>query len=172
MTSLTVNELEALVPPFEAAFLQDLAAWTLHGRRRPLRRYTTSKNCHRPTAEDRLLFMLVSLKQHTLHTRHGRVCGMRQSKAHRWIHVFLPVWRTALRPLGDAPCRSVEALRQRLAGEAPPLPLTPCELETAQAALPTAAPLFVMTVLSDPFRVRPTRRNSTHALAARPSSTC
>jgi len=172
LTSLTVDEFEALVPPFEAAFLQYMAAWTFHGRRRQSRRYTTYKNCPLPTAEDRLLFILVYLKQHTLQTLHGRLFGMRQSKANHWIHVLLPVLRTTLRALGDAPCRSVEALRQRLGGALPPLPLTPCESETAQAAPPTAAPLFVMTAPSDPFRVPPTRRNSKRALAARKSGTC
>jgi len=41
LTSLTVDEFTALVPPFEVAFLDSMAAWTLHGRRRQSRRYTT-----------------------------------------------------------------------------------------------------------------------------------
>lgn len=41
LTSLTVDEFAALGPPFEAAFLDSMAAWTLHGRRRQSRRYTT-----------------------------------------------------------------------------------------------------------------------------------
>src|SRR5215467_11154113 len=34
LTSLTVDECAALVPPFEAAFLDYMAVWTLHGRHR------------------------------------------------------------------------------------------------------------------------------------------
>jgi hypothetical protein len=90
-----------------------MAAWTLHGRRGQSRRYTTSMNFPLPTPEDRLLFILVYLKQHTIHLLHGRLFGMRQSKATQWIHVLLPVLRNALRTLGDAPCRSVEALAVR-----------------------------------------------------------
>jgi len=172
LTSLTVDEFEALVPPFEAAFLQYMAAWTFHGRPRQSRSYTTYKNCPLPTAADRLLFMLVYLKQHTLQTLHGRLFGMRQSKANHWIHVLLPVLRNTLRALGDAPCRSVEALRQRLGVEVPPLPLASAVSEAAQAAPPTAAPLFVMTAPSDPFRAPQTRLNRKRALAARKSSTC
>ena len=172
MTSLTVDEFEALVPPFEAAFLQYMAAWTFHGRPRQSRSYTTYKNCPLPTAADRLLFMLVYLKQHTLQTLHGRLFGMRQSKANHWIHVLLPVLRNTRRALGDAPCRSVEALRQRLGVEVPPLPLASAVSEAAQAAPPTAAPLFVMTAPSDPFRAPQTRLNRKRALAARKSSTC
>ena len=109
-----MDEFAALVPPFEAAFLGYMAEWTLHGRRRQSRRYTTYKNCPLPTPEDRLLFILVYLKQNTIHMLHGRLFGMRQSKATQWIHVLLPVLRHTLRTLGDAPCRSVEALRERL----------------------------------------------------------
>jgi hypothetical protein len=88
LTSLTVDEFAALVPPFEGAFLDYMAAWTLHGRRRQSRRYTTYANCPLPTPEDRLLFILVYLKQHTIHLLHGRLFGMRQSKATQWIHVL------------------------------------------------------------------------------------
>src|SRR5712691_8747064 len=95
LTSLTGDEFAALVPPFAAAFLSYMAAWTLHGRRRQSRCYTTYKNFPLPAPEDRLLFILVSLKQHTMHTLHGCVFGMRQSKANPWRHVFLPVWRCA-----------------------------------------------------------------------------
>ncbi len=34
LTSLTVDEFAALVSPFAAAFLDYMATWTLHGRRR------------------------------------------------------------------------------------------------------------------------------------------
>ena len=152
LTSLTVDEFAALVPPFEAAFLDSMAAWTLHGQRRQSRRYTTYINYPLPTPEDRLLFILVYLKQHTIHLLHGRVSGMRQSKATLWMHVLLPVLRNALRTLGDAPCRSVEALRQQLGGEGALLPLTSAPLEAVPVAPPEAAPLFVMTAPSDPSR--------------------
>jgi hypothetical protein len=87
LTSLTVDEFRALVSPFEEAFLGCMAAWTLHGRRRQARRSTTYQNCPLPTQEDRLLFILVYLKQHPTQQLHGRLFGMRQSKATPWIHV-------------------------------------------------------------------------------------
>lgn len=109
LTSLTVDECTALVPPFEAAFLDDMADWTLHGRQRQARRDTTYKNCPLPTPEDRLLFILVYLKQNPTQLLHGRLFGMRQSKATPWLHVLRPVLRNTLRPIGDAPSRRVEA---------------------------------------------------------------
>ena len=172
LTSLTVDEFAALVSPFEAAFLDYMAAWTLHGRRRQSRRYTTYANCPLPTPEDRLLFILVYLKQNTIHLLHGRLFGMRQSKATPWIHVLLPVLRNALRALGDAPCRSIEALRHHLGGTEALLPAVWAPSEAVPASPPAVAPLFVMTAPSDPSRAPQTRRNSKRVLAARKSGIC
>jgi hypothetical protein len=172
LTSLTVDEFAALVPPFEAAFLDYMAVWTLHGRRRQSRRYTTYTTCPLPTPEDRLLFILVYLKQHTIHLLHGRLFGMCQSKATQWIHVLLSVLRHTLRTLGDAPCRSVEALRQHLGGELPPVSWASAPAETVPTATPAVAPLFVMTAPSDPSRAPQTRLNRKRVIAARKSGTC
>ena len=117
-----MEEVRALVPHFEAAFLDYMAEWTLHGRRRLARCYTTYKNCPLPTPEDRLLCILISLTQNPTQLLHGRVFGMRQSKATPWLHVLLPVLCNTLRTLGDAPCRSLETLCERLGVEGPLLP--------------------------------------------------
>ena len=172
LTSLTVEECRALVPPFETAFLGDMAEWTVHGRRRPSRRYTTYQNCPLPTPEDRLLFILVYLKQNPTQLLHGCLFGMRQSKATQWIHVLLPVLRNTLRTLGDAPCRRVEAWRERLGVEVPHLPLEPSPAEEVRATTPPVAPLFVMMAPSDPSRAPTTRLNRKGVIAARTSGTC
>jgi hypothetical protein len=114
LTSLTVKEFQALVPPFEAAFQAHMADWRLDGRLRTARRYTTDQNCPLPTPEDRRLFILVYLKTYPLQVVQGRLFGMGQSKAHQWIHVLLVALRATLRTLGDAPTRSLTALAQRL----------------------------------------------------------
>src|SRR5919205_4212741 len=114
LTSLTVDEFQQLVLPFEAAYQSHMAHWRLDGKPRTVRRYTTYQNCPLPTPEDRLLFILVNLKQHPTQLLHGRLFGMRQSKTTQWIHVLLPVLRNALRTLGDARCRSGEASRSHL----------------------------------------------------------
>jgi hypothetical protein len=171
LTSLTMDEFAALVPAFEAAFLGYMAEWTLHGRLRQSRRYTTYKNCPLPTPEDRLLFILVYLKQNIIQMLHGRLFGMRQSKATQWIHVLLPVLRNTLRTLGDAPCRSVEALREHVGMDIPPLPAV-SPAEEGRAVTPPAAPLFVMTAPSAPFRAPTIRLNRKRVIAARKSGTC
>src|SRR5205809_3677892 len=113
-TSLTLDEFQQLVPPFEAAFHARMAAWRMDGKPRTARRFTVYKNCPLPTPEDRLLFILVYLKTSALQVVQGRLFGMVQGKANQWIHVLLPGLLAALRPLGDAPTRSLPALAQRL----------------------------------------------------------
>src|SRR2546426_6995668 len=112
--SLTLDEFQQLVPPFEAAFQAHMAAWRLDGKPRTARQFAVYKNCPLPTPEDRLFFLLTSLKTSSLQVVQGRLFGMGQSTAHQWIHALLPVLLAALRTLGDAPARSVAALAQRL----------------------------------------------------------
>src|SRR5215472_6433746 len=143
VTSLTLAEFQQLVPPFEAAFQAHLAAWRLDGKPRTARRFTVYNNCPLPTPEDRLFFILTSLKTYALQVVQGRLFGMVQSKANRWIHVLLPVLLAALRALGDAPARSLTALAQRLgiAEATAATVVTPLEEESAPVvAVPTATP--------------------------------
>jgi len=113
-TSVTLDEFQHLVPPFEAAFQDRMATWRMDGKPRTARRFTVYQNCPLPTPEDRLLFILVYLKTYALQVVQGRLFGMVQSKANRWIHLLLPALLAALRALGDAPARSLTALAQRL----------------------------------------------------------
>ena len=113
-TSLTLDEFQQLVPAFEAAFHARMAAWRMDGKPRTVRRFTVYQNCPLPTPEDRLLFILTYVKTYALQVVQGRLFGMVQSKANRWIHILLPTLLAALRALGDAPARSLTALAQRL----------------------------------------------------------
>src|SRR5215471_17518199 len=82
-TSVTLDEFPLLVPPFEAAFQAHMAAWRLDGTPRTARRFRVYHNCPLPTPEDRLFFLLTSLKTSALQVVQGRLFGMRQSKAHQ-----------------------------------------------------------------------------------------
>ena len=153
VTSLTLDEFQQLVPPFETAFQAYLAAWRLDGKPRTARRFTVYKNCPLPTPEDRLFFILTYLKTYALQVVQGRLFGMGQSKANQWIHVLLPALLTALRTLGDAPARSLTALAQRLGvSEADAATVVapleePVPMVTGPAAAP-ASPLLPMTGLN------------------------
>src|ERR671926_1934439 len=114
LTSLTLDEFQLLIPPFEPAFQTHMREWRLDGKPRTARQFAVYHNCPLPTPEDRLLFILAYVKTYSLQVVQGRLFGMGQSKANQWIHVLLPVLLTALRTLGDAPARSLTALAQRL----------------------------------------------------------
>src|SRR5216684_2198652 len=150
-TSVTLDEFQHLVPPFEAAFQAHMAAWRLDGKPRTARQFAVYKNCPLPTPQDRLFFILVYLKTYALQVVQGRLFGMGQSKANQWIHVLLPALLAALRALGDAPARSLIALAQRLGvSEADAATVvTPLEEEPAHGgadpAAEAASPLLPMT---------------------------
>ena len=176
-TSLTLDEFQQLVPPFEAAFHARMAAWCMDGKPRTARRFTVYKNCPLPTPEDRLLFILTYLKTYTLQVVHGRLFGMVQGKANQWIHVLLPVLLTALRTLGAAPARSLAALAQRLGVSEADVAtvVTPLEEEPAlggadPAAAP-ASPLLPMTAPSGASSAPKTRLNSKRVIAGRRKTT-
>jgi Helix-turn-helix of DDE superfamily endonuclease len=150
-TSVTLDEFQQLVPPFEAAFQARMAVWRMDGTPRTARRFTVYKNCPLPTPEDRLLFILTYLKTYALQVVQGRLFGMVQGKANQWIHVLLPALLAALRALGDAPARSLTALAQRLgiseadaATVAIPLEEERAPVATGPVAAP-ASPLLPMT---------------------------
>ena len=177
LTSLTLDEFQQLVPPFETAFQAHLAAWRLDGKPRIARRFTVYKNCPLPTPEDRLFFILVYLKTYALQVVQGRLFGMGQSKANQWIHALLPVLLAALRTLGDAPARSLAALAQRLGvSEADAATVvTPLEEEPAPVvAVPTAvpaAPLLPMTAPSGASSAPKTLLHRRNVIAARKKTT-
>src|SRR6266567_3783986 len=176
-TSVTLDEFQQLVPPFETAFHARMAAWRMDGKRRTARRFTVYKTCPLPTPEDRLVFILVYLKTYALQVVQGRLFGMVQSKANRWIHVLLPVLLAALRTLGDAPARSLTALAQRLGVSEAAAATVVAPLEEALVpvvAVPAAAPaspLLPMTGQNDASFAPKTLLNRPTVIAGRKRTT-
>ncbi len=163
LTSLSVDEFEQLVSPFDAAFVRHMQHWTMEGKPRTGRAYSQYATCPLPTPEDRLLFILSYLKVAALQVAHGALFALSQSNANKWLHVLLPVLEQTLLDLGDAPARHLQALTQRLA-----------ELRHAeQAAIATdstaAAPLFFTMAPNVPLRAPTTRMSKVRVIAARKS---
>src|SRR5215468_8361439 len=176
-TSLTLEEFQQLVSPFETAFQTRMAAWRMDGKPRTTRRFTVYKNCPLLTPEDRLLFILVYIKTYTLQVVHGRLFGMVQGKANQWIHVLLPALLAALRALGDAPARSLAALAQRLgvseaaaATVVTPLEEEPAPVVSIPATVP-ASPLLPMTGPNGASSAPKTLVNSKRVIAGRKKPT-
>ena len=176
-TSLTLEEFQQLVPPFEAAFHAHMAAWRLDGKPRTARQFAVYQNCPLPTPEDRLFFILTYLKTYSLQVVQGRLFGMGQSKANQWIHVLLPALLAALHTLGDAPARSLTALAQRLrlseaaaAAVVGAVEVEPAPSVAAPVATPDA-PLLPMTGPNDASSAPKTLLNRPHVIAARKKTT-
>jgi hypothetical protein len=176
-TSLTLDEFQQLVPPFEVAFQAHMAAWRLDGKPRTARRFSVYQNCPFPTPEERLLFILAYVKTYSLQVVQGRLFGMGQSKANQWIHVLLPVLLAALRTLGDAPARSLTALAQRLGvSEADAVTaVTPLEEAPAPGVVAPAttleAPLLPMTGRNGASSAPKTLLNRKKVIVARKGTT-
>ena len=171
-TSVTLDEFQLLVPPFEAAFHARMAAWRMDGKPRTVRRFTVYKNCPLPTPEDRPLFILVYLKTYALQVVHGRLFGMVQGKANQWIHVLLPALLAALRALGDAPARSLTALAQRLGvSEADAASVVGSVAEESAPVATPDAPLLPMTGRNGGLSAPRTLLNRPTVIAARKKTT-
>jgi Helix-turn-helix of DDE superfamily endonuclease len=172
-TSVTLDEFQQLVPPFETAFQAHMAAWRLDGKPRTARLFTVYKNCPLPTPEDRLFFVLTYLKTYSLQVVQGRLFGMGQSKANQWIHVLVPALLAALRTLGDVPARSLTALAQRLGvSEADAATVVASlEEELVPVATAPASPLLPMTAPSGGSSAPKTLLNRKRVIAARKKTT-
>ena len=173
VTSVTLDEFQQMVPPFETAFQAHMAAWRLDGKPRTARQFTVYKNCPLPTPEDRLFFLLTYLKTYALQVVQGRLFGMGQSKAHQWIHVLLPALQAALRTLGDTPARSLIALAPRLGvieGDTAAV-VTPLAGDPPPIAAAPAAPLLPMTAPNDASSAPKTLLNRRRVRAARQRTT-
>src|SRR5690349_16442389 len=173
LTSLTLEEFQVLVAPFEAAFQEHMAAWRLDGKPRTARRFTVYRTCPLATPEERLFFVLTYLKTAAVQVVQGRLFGLGQSKANQWIHVLLPAVLAALRALGDAPARSLAALAQRLGVSDGTLVAAPLEAPapaSGPACAPVAGqvfPLLRMTGRNDASSAPRTRLNRPSVTAAR-----
>lgn len=162
LTSLTVEEIAELAGPFETAFREHMASFTLEGKRRKNRSYVGYTNTPLPTPEDRLLFILSYLKENPTQKDHGQLYGMSQGKANHWVHALFPPLRAALRAMGVAPARNFAAVLERL--KATTVLASDEASEQPPPLLPTTAP-------NDPPHGPLMRLNRSSTTAARNAST-
>ena len=155
MTGLTEHEFQALLPPFEQAFVAYMHDHTLDGQPRTVRRYRTYDNCPLPTIADKLLFILTYIKQNPIQEVQGQLFGMSQSNTNKWIHLLHAVLNQALAHQKLLPARTADDLAVLLADARPKIAPGP--------------PLFGMMALSDRSTVPSIPRNSRNTTAARRS---
>ncbi len=105
LTSLEPDEFATIVPIFDACFLERMRDYTIDGLPRLNRRYTAYKNSPLPTPEDKLLFILVHMKQNLTQEVQGQLFGMIQSDANKWLQLLRPILLHALEQLAVVPAR-------------------------------------------------------------------
>ncbi len=142
------DEFTTMLPAFEAAFLERMRAYTIDGLPRLNRRYAAYNNSPLPTSEDKLLFILVHIKQNLTQEVHGQLFGMIQSDANKWLQVLRPVLAEAFQRLDVLPARLAAAMEQ-------------AKMQTSDDT-----PFVIMMVRNDRFNdqsIRMHRRNTTAA---------
>ncbi len=123
LTGYTRQEFAALLPFFQQSYDDYLRGRTIEGYERIGQIPKSYQNSPLPTIEDKLLFILVYLKQNPTQTVHGYLFGMSQSNANKWIHVLHAVLNRALAQLESLPQREmvIEGVDQETDGAASPL---------------------------------------------------
>jgi hypothetical protein len=154
LTGLEENEFDSLLPPFKIALERHLSQYTVDGQERIGRNFVDYKNALLPTPEDKLLFVLIFLKQNLIQEVLGALFEMSQPKVNDWLQTLVLVLRNTLRSLGDAPSRSIDALK----------------LDMDQRGQEDN-PLFVWTLPNVPFSDRARKRFNAPITAARKNIT-
>src|SRR5688572_33508002 len=110
LTGYTVDEFRALLSFFRVRFQAYVARFTLEGKPRQNRTYSTYKNSTFPTMEDQLLFILNYMKTYPIQQTQAQLLGIQQSHANQWIHLLLPLATQPLAASDALPARKTEPL--------------------------------------------------------------
>jgi hypothetical protein len=110
LTGYTVEEFRALFSFFRVRFLAYVARFTLEGKPRQHRTYSTYKNSTFPTMEDMFLFILSYMKTYPIQQTQAQLFGIQQSQANQWIHLLSPLVKQALADCGELPARKNEEM--------------------------------------------------------------
>ncbi len=107
MTGYTQQEFTALLPQFQTSYDDYLTKYTIEGYERVGQVPKSYHNSPLPTIEDKLLFILVSLKQNPTQTLQGYLFGMSQTNVNKWFHLLHTVLNNALAALDALPQRDM-----------------------------------------------------------------
>ena len=117
LTTLDPAEFRNLVRPFDRAFVQRRKMYSITGKRRriPASRVRLSKPTKvLPTREERLLFILLSLKTDAIQQHLALTFGLKQTTVSKWQRFLEPVLDKTLRRLGHRPARTLDELVAQL----------------------------------------------------------
>lgn len=115
MTGLYVLEFDHLVPNFQAQWRNFYRIHTIQGYKRKAPLMNPMKDTPTlPSLEEKLFFILVYLKNHTLQQMMAASFGFTQSQASKWQKVLCPLLCNTLDKLGMLPLRDGHQVAQKL----------------------------------------------------------
>lgn len=121
LTGTETNEFRHLLPYFEKAFLHRMELFTLEGKERKKRTFVDYDNASLPTIEDKLLFVLLFVKQNLTQEVMAFMFGMSPAKVHEWLQTLIPILKQALYLSNDLPVKSKKDLSESLKEKESPL---------------------------------------------------
>ena len=124
LTGLEQPEFNNLLPYFNKAFIHRMSMYTVEGNERQNRPFTDYENASLPTIEDKLLFVLMFVKQNLTQDVMAFLFGMSSAKVHEWLKTLMPILKQALYLSNDLPVKSKQELSERLKGQESPLFVT------------------------------------------------
>jgi hypothetical protein len=111
LTSLTIEEIEHLLPTFEQIYLKKYPVTKTKTGKARKRKVGAGRKGSLVRIEQKLLFALVYQKSYPLQSVMGELFGMGQSQASEWIHVLLPILCETLDLLGYEPERDPQKFK-------------------------------------------------------------
>lgn len=110
MTGLSIELFREFLPYFTQSYEGYLEHFTIEGYPREGRRYTSYKNSPLPSMEEKLLFILIYLKQNLNQEVQGQIFDMTQSNVSKWSKLLLKTLNLALAEQNLLPARTTNEL--------------------------------------------------------------
>ena len=111
LTSLTPQEFDILVEQTEKVFQEKMKTQTVKGKIRNSRKYTDYKNSPFKTKEDRLLLVLIYLKNNITQELLSEMFETTQPKINTWLKMMLITLKESLRQAEYASARDNKRLQ-------------------------------------------------------------
>ena len=112
LTGITPAEFQRLLPAFTRAYARAFPSTTTQAGKPRQRRPGAGRKAVLLRPEDKLLFILVHMKQNLTQDVQGHLFGMIQSDANKWLQLLRPVLAEALQRLDVLPARLAAMFEQ------------------------------------------------------------
>lgn len=114
LTSLRIEEFTAVLDAFSREWHEYHQQYDLKGVRRKIPKFKEHADMSLRGSDDKLLFILIYMKQNPTQQYHGAMFDMSQGKVSQWIKILLPLFRQTLDRMQLLPERNADKLYMSL----------------------------------------------------------